>query len=181
MDDLYDALAAGTELSSVAARELDERGFVVLPGPVEPADMERVANAYDAMLASASGQDVRAGSTTTRVNDFVNRGNAFDALYVFPPLLEACCRTIGGAFKLSSLHARSACISHRDTLALGDKKRRDARGGIRRIVPRQQDARGPIDDVMLHLGRSIGDDRHTRGHEIQAGKRAGGVRNTGPW
>ncbi len=107
MDELYDVLAAGTELSSGAARELDERGFVVIPGPAPSADMERVADAYDAMLASASVHDVHAGSTTTRVNDFVNRGNAFDALYVFPPLLDACHRTIGGAFKLSSLHART--------------------------------------------------------------------------
>ena len=28
-------------------------------------------------------------------------------LYVFPPLLQACCRIIGGDFKLSSLHART--------------------------------------------------------------------------
>jgi ectoine hydroxylase-related dioxygenase (phytanoyl-CoA dioxygenase family) len=107
MDDLYDTIASGAELSSVAAGELHERGFAVLPGPVASAEMERVANAYDAMLASASVHDVHAGSTTTRVNDFVNRGNDFDALYVFPPLLEACCRIIGGGFKLSSLHART--------------------------------------------------------------------------
>jgi hypothetical protein len=107
MHDVYDALAAGTELSSVAARELHERGFVVLPGPVESVEMERVAEVYDAMVASASSHDVHTGSTTTRVNDFVNRGTEFDALYVFPPLLEACCRTIGGDFKLSSLHART--------------------------------------------------------------------------
>jgi hypothetical protein len=107
MDDLFDILAAGTALSSDAARELHERGFVVLPGPVKPTEMERVANAYDAMLESASGNDVHTGSTTTRVNDFVNRGDEFDCLYVFPPLLEACCRIIGGTFKLSSLHART--------------------------------------------------------------------------
>lgn len=107
MDDLYDAIASGAELSPVAARELHERGFVVLPGPVASAEMERVTNVYDAMLASASVHDVHAGSTTTRVNDFVNRGSEFDALYVFPPLLQACCRTIGGGFKLSSLHART--------------------------------------------------------------------------
>jgi hypothetical protein len=104
---LYDVLAAGNGLSSVAVSDLHERGFVVLPGPVESADMERVAIVYDAMLASASAHDVHAGRTTTRVDDFVNRGDAFDALYVFPPLLEACCRTIGGDFKLSSLHART--------------------------------------------------------------------------
>jgi len=107
MDDLYDALAAGTELPSSAARELHERGFVVLSGPIAADEIARAANVYDAMVASATANDVHAGSTTTRVNDFVNRGHEFDALYVFPPLLEACCRTIGGSFKLSSLHART--------------------------------------------------------------------------
>jgi len=107
MGALYDTIAAGNSLSSSAAHELHERGFVVLPGPVASADMEGVATAYDALVTSASIRDVHAGSTTTRVNDFVNRGNAFDALYVFPPLLEACCRTMGGDFKLSSLHART--------------------------------------------------------------------------
>jgi len=107
MNDLYDAITAGTELSSAAASELHERGFVVLPGPVASTEMEHLTSAYDAMVASASVHDVHTGGTTTRVNDFVNRGDEFDALYVFPPLLEACCRTIGRAFKLSSMHART--------------------------------------------------------------------------
>ena len=37
----------------------------------------------------------------------MNRGAEFDDLYVFPPLLEACCLVIGRPFKLSSLHART--------------------------------------------------------------------------
>ena len=107
MDDLYDAITAGTELSSAAASALHERGFVVLPGPVASTEMEHLTSAYDATVASASVHDVHTGGTTTRVNDFVNRGNEFDTLYVFPPLLEACCRTIGRGFKLSSMHART--------------------------------------------------------------------------
>jgi ectoine hydroxylase-related dioxygenase (phytanoyl-CoA dioxygenase family) len=50
---------------------------------------------------------LRVGSTSTRVSDFVNRGREFDGLYVFPPLLDACCRVIGRPFKLSSLQART--------------------------------------------------------------------------
>lgn len=69
--------------------------------------MERLGNAYMAGMASATGTDIRIGSTTTRVGDFVNRGPEFDGIYVFPPLLEACCRAIGRPFKLSSLHART--------------------------------------------------------------------------
>jgi hypothetical protein len=67
---------------------------------------ERLAHAYDAAVASASGEDVKVGSTTTRVSDFVNRGPEFDALY-FPPLLDAGRRIIDRAFRLSSFHART--------------------------------------------------------------------------
>lgn len=107
MDDWFSTIAAASELSPDAARSLDERGFVVLPGPVPPGQMERLAGAYDAAVASAAGEDVKIGSTTTRVNDFVNRGTEFDSLYVFRPLLAACCHVIGRPFKLSSLHART--------------------------------------------------------------------------
>jgi ectoine hydroxylase-related dioxygenase (phytanoyl-CoA dioxygenase family) len=58
-------------------------------------------------MASATGEDVRVGSTSTKLSDLVNRGAAFDDLYVFPPLLHACCLVMGRPFKLSSLHART--------------------------------------------------------------------------
>jgi ectoine hydroxylase-related dioxygenase (phytanoyl-CoA dioxygenase family) len=41
------------------------------------------------------------------VTDFVNRGAAFDPVYVFPPLLAAGRHVIGGPFQLSALHART--------------------------------------------------------------------------
>ena len=69
--------------------------------------MKLLVDAYDAGVASATGGDIRIRSTTTRVSDFVNRGTEFDDVYVFPPLLEACCRIIGRPFKLSSMHART--------------------------------------------------------------------------
>jgi hypothetical protein len=107
MFDWFSTLAAGSDLPMDSASELKARGFVVIPGP-EPTDrMELLANAYTAAVTSATGDDIKIGSTTTRVSDFVNRGAEFDDLYVFPPLLEACCRVIGRPFKLSSLHART--------------------------------------------------------------------------
>ena len=105
MSDWFNTLASGSELPMDAAAALQERGFVVLPGP--PVGVKRLAHAYTAAVASASADDVRIGSTSTRVSDFVNRGAEFDALYVFPPLLEACCLVIGRPFKLSSFHART--------------------------------------------------------------------------
>jgi hypothetical protein len=107
MVDWFETLAARSELSADAASELDHRGFIILPGPVPPERMESLTDAYTAAMNSASGPDVRVGSTSTRVSDFVNRGAAFDALYIFPPLLDACCRVIGQPFKLSSLQART--------------------------------------------------------------------------
>jgi ectoine hydroxylase-related dioxygenase (phytanoyl-CoA dioxygenase family) len=69
--------------------------------------MAQLVAAYDAVMSSETGPDMRVGSTTDRVSDFVNRGEEFDSLYIFPPLLDACARVIGGSFKLSSLVART--------------------------------------------------------------------------
>lgn len=107
MSDWFSTLAAGNELPVHAAWELEERGFVVLPGMVAAESLERLTTAYTEAVTSATGDDIRVGSTSTKVSDFVNRGAAFDNLYLFPPLLDACCRVIGGPFKLSSFHART--------------------------------------------------------------------------
>ena len=107
MVDWFETLAARSELSAEAASELQTRGFIVLPGPVPHARMDSFTDAYTAAVSSASGPDVRIGSTSTRVSDFVNRGPDFDVLYMFAPLLEACWRVIGQPFKLSSLQART--------------------------------------------------------------------------
>src|SRR6266481_8116777 len=63
--------------------------------------------AYDAAIKSADPYDVKVGSSTTRVRDFVNRGLEFDGLYLHPPVLKACCRTINEPFRLSTIHART--------------------------------------------------------------------------
>jgi hypothetical protein len=107
MDDWFETLKSRRALPSDAALELDHRGFIVVPGPVPAGRMEHVTGAYDVAMSAASGADLRIGSTSTRLSDFVNRGIEFDGLYVFPPLLDACCRVIGRPFKLSSLQART--------------------------------------------------------------------------
>ena len=107
MSDWFSTLAAGSALPMEAGSALQQRGFVVLPGPMPSDRVERLINAYTAAVASAAPGDIKIGSTSTRVSDFVNRGPEFDAVYVFPPLLEACWLVIGGPFKLSSMHART--------------------------------------------------------------------------
>ena len=107
MDEWFSRMAAGSALSSGAAQELDEAGFVVIPGPLSLDGLAQLARAYDAAVACASPDDISVGSTTTRVHDFVNRDREFDRLYLYRPVLEACCRVIAQPFKLSSMLARA--------------------------------------------------------------------------
>lgn len=89
------------------AAALDDRGFVVLDRIIPSIQLVRIAKSYDAAVTGASPEDTRVGSNTTRVTDFVNRGPDFDAIYVYPVLLEICRHIIGREFRLSSFHART--------------------------------------------------------------------------
>lgn len=99
--------ADGCELPGSTWQELDQAGFVVIPGSVPASGLAQLAEAYDAAVSSAAPEDVSAGSSTTRVHDFVNRGCEFDPLYVYPPALIAGRQVIHGPFKLSTMHART--------------------------------------------------------------------------
>jgi ectoine hydroxylase-related dioxygenase (phytanoyl-CoA dioxygenase family) len=107
MDDWFKKLATSSALPTNAARELQEAGFTLAPGPIPTEKTAEFAIAYDKASANAAKSDVASGSTTTRINDFVNRGPEFDGIYVFRPLLSACCQVIGEPFKLSAMHART--------------------------------------------------------------------------
>ncbi len=107
MDDWFSVIAAGCELPASAVRELDDVGSVEVPGPVAPRQLSRLAAVYDAGVSAADPADLGSGRTTTRVWDFVNRAPDFDGLYVYQPILEACCRVIGAPFHLSTMHARA--------------------------------------------------------------------------
>jgi len=107
IDDWFSVIAAGCALSTGALQDLREVGFVVIHGPVVPDALAHLVSAYDSAVACANADDLSEGSTTTRVHDFVNRGPEFDGIYVYQPILEACCRIIGQPFKLSTLLART--------------------------------------------------------------------------
>ena len=107
MDDWFSLINSTSELPAGVAQELDDSGFVVIPGLVASDRLPHLADAYDFAVSGADSADVSIGSTTTRVTDFVNRGSDFDDFYVCRPILAACCRIIGGPFKLSTMHART--------------------------------------------------------------------------
>jgi hypothetical protein len=72
MDDWYDTLNACSQLSASALQELDDVGFLVIPGPVPPDRLPQFADTYDSAVASAATDDISIGSSTTRVSDFVS-------------------------------------------------------------------------------------------------------------
>ncbi|GJG89355.1 hypothetical protein tb265_45360 [Gemmatimonadetes bacterium T265] len=107
-DGWFEALHAGHHLPGRAADALHEAGFVVLPGPLAPEGLPPLSAAYDAVMAAGEGSaDFKAGGTTARLYDLVNRGAAFDTLYVYPPLLAAAAHVIGRPFRLSATLART--------------------------------------------------------------------------
>ena len=104
--DTFQTLSHECRLPPEAARQLTTHGFVVIPGPGVQGGIAQVQAAYDTDVATADVADVRI-SSSTRVTDFVNRSAEFDGLYVYPPLLAACCLVIGRPFKLSNTCART--------------------------------------------------------------------------
>jgi ectoine hydroxylase-related dioxygenase (phytanoyl-CoA dioxygenase family) len=107
MQDWFNIICTGCEPSAAVIQDLRDVGFVVIPGPVACDRLPQLAATYDAAVASANSDDVKIGSTSTRVRDFVNRSSEFDNLYLYQPMLEACCSIIAQPFRLSTIHART--------------------------------------------------------------------------
>lgn len=107
MDHWFSEVESRSKLSADAVQALHDVGFIVIPGPVPAGRLAQFAEAYDSAVAGAAAEEVSVGRTTTRVHDFVNRGPEFDGLYIYEPILEACCRIIDQPFKLSTMLART--------------------------------------------------------------------------
>jgi len=106
VDEYFKAIVAESKLPENIARQLTDAGYVVIEGPVAHNKSEQLAKAYDAAVLTAHPDDVRV-SSSTRISDFVNRGPDFDELYLYKPLLAACCQIIARPFRLSTMHART--------------------------------------------------------------------------
>lgn len=108
MDEWFRKITNDTQsgLSADQVRELNDAGYIVIEMAFARDKCEPLAEAYDAAVLAAHPDDVSVRSST-RIHDFVNRGPQFDELYIYPPLLAACCHIIGRPFKLSTLLART--------------------------------------------------------------------------
>jgi len=107
MNHWFGSMNAQEHLSASAVQSLLDDGFVIIPGAVPGQELVGLSQSYDQAVQHADNNDISVGGSTTRISDFVNRSAEFDHLYLFPPILNACCRIIGEPFKLSTMHART--------------------------------------------------------------------------
>ena len=162
----HSVVAAEPHLPPDVARQLCDKGFVVMPGPVTPGGCKRLSEAYDHVVATADPADVSIRSST-RVSNFVNRGPEFDGIYTYGPLLGACSLIIGRPFKLSGMLARTLEPGAPMEALHVDVKRRangwplvgfimmvdafDAENGATRFVPGSQVQTPDLGELMSHL------------------------------
>lgn len=108
MDEWFERIRETKQLPESVNVAFRNARFVVIPGPVTGDAFGQLAAAYDSAMTNGQGSaDMGVGSTTTRLHDFVNRGNAFDPVYVHPPFLKACASMIGKPFRLSTMLGRT--------------------------------------------------------------------------
>lgn len=92
-------------------QQLDEQGYVVLERFLDSDYLDqlraRVEQLYEEEGENA-GHEFRKEPHARRLANLVDKGEVFERLIAFPPVLELVQHVLGPQFKLSSLNARSA-------------------------------------------------------------------------
>lgn len=93
-------------------RELDEQGYVVFPGLMDPEWVERLRDSYERIMAEegelAGTMDGNKEPGARRPGNLVNQGEVFDLIYTHPKVLAAVHYVLRRAFKLSNFCGRDA-------------------------------------------------------------------------
>ncbi|NKB69393.1 MAG: phytanoyl-CoA dioxygenase [Candidatus Latescibacteria bacterium] len=91
--------------------DLDDKGFTVLPGIIDPEWLASLQHRFEELCqreGPGAGIEVHQEKGTRRLSDLVNKGEMFDLIYSHPKVLACVHHVIGRDFKLSSLNARDA-------------------------------------------------------------------------
>ena len=129
----FGLMPAASGLLHTPLDALHRDGFAIVPGPIAREEVQTFADTYDKAIREADPSDTRHGSTTTRVDDLVNRGPEFDCIYVHPPLLAACWRVFMQPFKVEhdACQNTAAWIAVAETTpGLSSRRGRVDHGGI---------------------------------------------------
>ena len=99
-------------------RELDERGYVVLPDLMGQELLSALRRRVDELYAEEgerSGWEFKQEPQARRLANLVNKGEIFGRMILTPEILERVGYVLGSEFKLSSLNARTG-NPHSDTV-----------------------------------------------------------------
>ena len=90
---------------------LDENGYLILPGVMDPDGLTRLRNRFEGLCeleGMEASIEVHQEAGTRRLADLTNKGDVFDPVYTNPRVLAAIYHVIRRPFKLSSLNTRDA-------------------------------------------------------------------------
>ncbi len=99
-------LAPGV-LSEQQKKELDERGYTILPEVIDTDWLVRLRQAFDRIHdaeGADAGKEVAQVEGVRRLADLVNKGEIFDGVYVHPLLLTVVWHVLQKPFKLHSVN-----------------------------------------------------------------------------
>jgi len=94
-----------------AKKQLDEQGYVLLPGVITDTRREALASRLGELYAAEgpeAGSEFRTEAGANRLANLVNKGAIFSDVVVEPEVVELARHVLGQDVKLSSLNARSA-------------------------------------------------------------------------
>jgi len=97
-------------LTQSEKQQLDELGYLVLPGFIPPPLLDELRNRVEALWAEEgdeAGSEFRHEPGTRRLANLIDKGAIFVELVSMPKILECMEHVIGPGCKLSSLNARS--------------------------------------------------------------------------
>jgi ectoine hydroxylase-related dioxygenase (phytanoyl-CoA dioxygenase family) len=98
-------------LTDSAKQQLENQGYLVLPGFLSDAEVERFRTRVEAIYAEEgdrSGSEFKQEPGARRIANAVNKGEIFEKVIETPEVLECVEAVLGPDFKLSSLNVRSA-------------------------------------------------------------------------
>jgi len=119
-------------LAPSVKKQLDELGYLVLPGFVPPPMLAALRDRVEALWeqeGSEAGSEFRHEPGARRLANLVDKGAIFAEVVSMPKILECVEHVIGPSYKLSSLNARSTNPNseesqpwHADSAAIADER-----------------------------------------------------------
>jgi ectoine hydroxylase-related dioxygenase (phytanoyl-CoA dioxygenase family) len=119
-------------LAESEKRQLDERGYLVLPGFMGGELLSGLRKRIEELFTEegeSAGSEFKQEPHARRLANLVNKGEIFERIIRTPRILECMEHVLGPQFKLSSLNVRSAgphspCAQplHADSAAIADER-----------------------------------------------------------